>query len=265
MKLFLIWALSILTTLGVVFYQKITGPTYPQKHKIEGVTFKLPRSASQSESCKISIPSVNYITNAKLIWKYYPGEYLFDTIPMSLQDGQWTCTLPAQPPAGKLQYYVNLYNNDSLLFSTEKNPAIIRFKGDVPKGALIPHVLFMFIASLFSVVALFMVVFKIGNYTLLARLTVISLLVGGLIFGPIVQKYAFGAYWTGFPFGFDLTDNKTLLVFLIWLIPIFSKSTEWRKRWIIIASISMLIINSIPHSTMGSELNRNSGKVETGR
>ena len=34
---------------------------------------------------------------------------------------------------------------------------------------------------------------------------------GGMILGPIVQKYAFGAYWTGIPFGHDLTDAKNLV------------------------------------------------------
>ncbi len=37
------------------------------------------------------------------------------------------------------------------------------------------------------------------------------LLVGGMILGPVVQKYAFGVFWTGVPWGWDLTDNKTLV------------------------------------------------------
>ena len=41
--------------------------------------------------------------------------------------------------------------------------------------------------------------------------------VGGLILGPAVQKYAFDAWWTGIPFGYDLTDNKTLIAMLGWL------------------------------------------------
>ena len=37
------------------------------------------------------------------------------------------------------------------------------------------------------------------------------LAVGGFILGPLVQNYAFGELWTGVPFGWDLTDNKTLI------------------------------------------------------
>ena len=40
--------------------------------------------------------------------------------------------------------------------------------------------------------------------------TVVLLFLGGIIMGPVIQKYAFGAFWTGWPFGHDLTDNKTL-------------------------------------------------------
>jgi hypothetical protein len=39
-----------------------------------------------------------------------------------------------------------------------------------------------------------------------------------MILGPVVQKFAFGEYWTGFPFGTDLTDNKTLIAFIGWII-----------------------------------------------
>ena len=81
------------------------------------------------------------------------------------------------------------------------------------------------------------------------------LLVGGLIFGPIVQKYAFGAYWTGWPFGHDLTDTKTGIAMIFWLIAL------WRGRnhakghiWMIIAALITLLIYLIPHSVLGSEL-----------
>ena len=42
--------------------------------------------------------------------------------------------------------------------------------------------------------------------------------IGGMILGPIVQKYAFGEYWTGFPYGGDFTDNKMLIMWLAWAI-----------------------------------------------
>jgi uncharacterized BrkB/YihY/UPF0761 family membrane protein len=83
----------------------------------------------------------------------------------------------------------------------------------------------------------------------------IFLILGGLIFGPIVQKFAFGAFWTGIPFGYDLTDNKTLIAFLFWLIPFFYRNKpETFSKFVIIAAIVTLIVFLIPHSLFGSEL-----------
>jgi hypothetical protein len=81
------------------------------------------------------------------------------------------------------------------------------------------------------------------------------LTIGGLILGPIVQNYAFGEYWTGIPFGFDLTDNKTLIAWLGWLVAIFMIFKSKRpKVWVLGAAIFTIAIFLIPHSLMGSEL-----------
>jgi hypothetical protein len=85
---------------------------------------------------------------------------------------------------------------------------------------------------------------------------VILFIVGGFIFGPIVQKLAFGAFWTGFPFGHDLTDNKVLFGLLIWLLALWRipGSPVNERWWVVAASISLLLIYLIPHSMLGSEL-----------
>ena len=53
------------------------------------------------------------------------------------------------------------------------------------------------------------------------------LVFGGFVLGPAVQKQAFGEWWSGVPYGWDLTDNKTLLAFLAWLPAIIPM---WRGR-----------------------------------
>jgi len=69
-----------------------------------------------------------------------------------------------------------------------------------------------------------------------------------------VQKYAFDAFWTGFPFGYDLTDNKALIAMLFWLAAWLASRTRDRRGWIILAALVMFIIFMIPHSLLGSEL-----------
>ena len=79
-----------------------------------------------------------------------------------------------------------------------------------------------------------------------------------MIFGPIMQKYAFGEFWTGVPFGIDLTDNKTLIAVIGWIIALIAiKKSSNPKGWIIFASVLMFIIYLIPHSVLGSELDYN--------
>ena len=82
------------------------------------------------------------------------------------------------------------------------------------------------------------------------------LLVGGFMLGPLMQKYAFGEWWTGVPFGFDLTDNKTLIAVAFWMF------AAWRVRAgsparaeVILAALVTLVVFAIPHSVWGTEIN----------
>ena len=90
------------------------------------------------------------------------------------------------------------------------------------------------------------------------------LLIGGMIFGPITQNFAFGDYWTGVPYGWDLTDNKTLFAFVVWIIAMFGNRKTDRPWLALLAAIFVLIIFSIPHSLYGSELDHTTGKVIQG-
>jgi cbb3-type cytochrome oxidase subunit 1 len=76
--------------------------------------------------------------------------------------------------------------------------------------------------------------------------------IGGFILGPLVQKLSFGVFWTGFPLGLDLTDNKTLIAFIGWLAALIA---GWRGKpargWVLGASILMLVVYFIPHSLLG--------------
>ncbi len=81
------------------------------------------------------------------------------------------------------------------------------------------------------------------------------LVVGGLFLGPLVQKFAFGAYWTGWPYGTDLTDNKTLIAFLAWLPATIAAVRGLRTRLaVVLGWIVMMGVFLIPHSMRGSEL-----------
>jgi ABC-type uncharacterized transport system permease subunit len=88
-----------------------------------------------------------------------------------------------------------------------------------------------------------------------------SLTIGGFGLGMLVQHYAFGPYWTGIPFGWDMTDNKTLVAFLAWLVAVIAvwnkgkiMQQPGRKWFVLAAAVITLLAYLIPHSVMGSEL-----------
>ena len=66
-------------------------------------------------------------------------------------------------------------------------------------------------------------------------------------------------WWTGFPAGHDLTDNKTIIMWIVWVVAalaIAGAETRLRRVRAITcgAAIVMLAVFMIPHSVQGSEL-----------
>lgn len=270
--------LAVLLTMFFAVFQRMSGPTYPKTGKVEvnGQTFryKLPRSGTTGKETIVKFPNVLDNTSgastqvasqgAFLFYRQYPfvegEEYI--KVPMSWQDGDWTASLPSRPQAGKWAYYLQV--EGKTYFADQ--PLLIRYKGDVPAGILIPHILLMFLAMFFAVMAGLTAAFNNPAYRQYALLTLASLLLGGFVFGCLVQHHAFGVYWSGFPVGGDFTDNKTLIAvvaFLVaWGIMAFRKKARWA---VLVASIVMLVTFCIPHSANGSELNPETGRVESAR
>jgi hypothetical protein len=172
--------------------------------------------------------------------------------------------VPQQPAAGKLQYFVEITDSNGTKTYFKDTPVVIRFKGGVPAFILIPHILCMFIAMLLSTLAGLMSVIKFPLYKKYAIWTLVLFTIGGMILGPIVQLDAFGDLWTGIPFGWDLTDNKTLIAFIFWILAVYMNRKEDRPLYVALAAFVLLLVFSIPHSMFGSELDYTSGKVTQG-
>lgn len=265
MKKSLIWLTAVVITLGTAVYQRLTGPTHPQSYKVDLagqiVRINLPTSHGGASDQKIKIPSI--VKKGFITYRRFPTPDLWDTIIMQPEGEYLTGYLPSQPPAGKLEYYVFIRPVSENILVND-HPVIIRFKGNVPGYVLIPHILIIFAAMMFSTVTGFYAAFGYSSYKLFAWITLILLVTGGLVFGPVIQKFAFGDFWTGFPFGKDLTDNKILFAFLMWLIAALANLKKQRRGWVVAAAVVYLVINLIPHSLLGSELDYETGKVMTG-
>lgn len=261
MKKSLFWLLAIIITLALSVYQRMTGPTYPKKVMVElnGESYKvkLPRSGVQHDET-VTLKAVPQTTKAQVHYRCYPTSDEYTTADFAWKDGEWQAALPAQPVGGKLQYYITVGDKDYLA----DEPVVIRFRQDVPAGILIPHILLMFAAMLFAVYTMLLVVSK-KEYRKWLKITVATLFVGGFIFGPLVQHAAFGPWWTGFPYGTDLTDNKTLLSFLFFLAALVTLRWKYNKWVVCLAVLFMIVIFSIPHSAYGSEYDYSTQQLST--
>jgi hypothetical protein len=77
----------------------------------------------------------------------------------------------------------------------------------------------------------------------------------------MVQKHAFGVWWSGIPFGYDWTDNKVLVSLLAWGIALFANRGGRRSRAsIYVAGVVTLLVYFIPHSIFGSEFDYRTNK-----
>ncbi|MBN1895796.1 hypothetical protein JW906_14995 [bacterium] len=266
MKKTFIWILSVLITLAVSSHQRRSGPTYPKRlildHQGTEIPFTLPRSHSSSRPCpiRLDLPEPLY---GKLIYRQYPTEMPWDTLDFTRSGGTLTADLPPQPPAGKIEYQVQVFNGDDVLLIPEAERTIIRFKGDVPAWLLIPHIVFIFAAMLLSSATGLMALAGSCGLRKWTGLTLALFVLGGLVLGPLVQKFAFGAFWSGWPVGRDLTDNKVLISSLFWLLAWIANRKKPRRWPVILAAIVMLAVFLIPHSKNGSELDYRTGRVET--
>ncbi len=267
-KKIIFWTLSVLITLFTAYYQRTTGPTYPKNFRvfIDSTEFEysLPRSQNGYKDCAVKINLADPLVTGKVIYRRYPTADPWDTLDFNREAESLIAWLPKQQAAGKLEYKVELNRNGDILDIENNEVVTIRFKDNVPAYALIPHIIFIFAAMLLSTLAAFFALGNIPSYRFYTGLTLVMFLLGGMIFGPIVQKFAFNEYWTGFPYGKDLTDNKALIGFIAWIIAWIGNRKKERKYLVILAAVVVLVISYIPHSARGSELDYNSGAIKTG-
>jgi hypothetical protein len=258
MKKPLFWFLAVAMTLASAVYQRMTGPTHPARVTavVEGRTmsFRLPRSAETKADAavelKVPAPAEGYLEYMR-----YKTDEPWVRESLSRKNGTLVGFLPRQPAAGKLVYKVHIVAGSRDMELNEGKPLVIRFKDPVPFWLLIVHVIVMFSGMLFGTAAGLAALDKTRSPGRFVFWAVALVFVGGFILGPLVQKYAFGMFWSGFPVGTDLTDNKTLFLFLLWVLALVATRKGKPARPVVIAAAAAtLVIYLIPHSVFGSEL-----------
>lgn len=248
----LFWILAFAITIISAVYQRVTGPTWPLSGKVmldgNEISYKLERSYETTGDYTIRINTNDPMVTGVLFWKKFNSSDEYSDIPMN-GNKILRADLPVQRRLEKLDYYISLSkHNSTVIIPNEKN-VTLRFKDPVPIWILIPHIFAMFFAMLLSTRTGLEFFNKEPNLEKLSLWTIIILFIGGFSLGFAMNGFAFGEVWGGWPFGNDVTDNKTQFAFLVWLIAFFLiRKNKNPKLAALIAAIIMLVVYMIPHS-----------------
>ncbi len=274
----LLWALAVLITLACFTYQDKTGPTYPLEGELQTqqglLQYKFLRSETIGTDLKIMLLNpVPEGVSGHVQYRRFKSDDDWSTMPIEAGEFDFTrrgrtesvegmgAMLPSlQERAGKYEYFVYIDDGEGQPVSvTGDKPIYARYKAEVPTWVLILHILAIFASMAIAIRTLLEAIFD-GNYKWMLWATIISLLIGGFVLGPLVQWYAFGVWWSGVPFGYDWTDNKVLVELVFWLLAAFLNRGPRRNRWsVYLAGIVTLVVYFIPHSLFGSEYDYRSG------
>lgn len=265
----LLWILAFLLTAASAVYQRMTGPTYPIRgHATVAdaeVRYRLLRSHQGEGAAEVKFSVPNERFTGVMEWRRFRSHDDWTTQPLAYKVADTRkgpqptliARIPHQPMAGKIMYRITLTGPDGRAVALTEEPVIIRFVGGVPEWILIAHIITIFGGMLCSMRTGLEALRRKPRFGGLIIVTLFGLIVGGLILGPVVQKFAFGAFWTGWPFGHDLTDNKTAVAVLAWVLAFWRTRQNERKPgrgWVLGATLVTLAVWLIPHSTWGSEL-----------
>jgi len=205
------------------------------------------------------------------------GEGEYNSLPMISKPENpqiYSATIPSQPKGERGYYYIkvkdNLGNEVTLPQEVETKcpPFMIKFKGKVFPLILVLHIFSMSAAMFFSWMA-FLYAWEIlkgrkflNQLGFSSLMALIFVFLGGFPLGFSVAYQTFGQAWGGIPYGWDVTDNKTLIILIFWLVVVWLlKGTIFKKDenrnfaspkkvaiWTIIFFILTVLIYLIPHS-----------------
>jgi hypothetical protein len=281
MKLWRVAVAFLFTVLLLVFARKTTMVRSVEK-AVEGNGILIEhKTVPKQVGDEIPVISAK-VEGATLVKLFYrigkDGEY--QAVEMDLEPGAqnvFAASLPLRPKGIKAWYYLEAVSQEEGgtrevtlpdRSSPDFSPILLRYEGEVPPYVVFPHVLCIFGAIFFAGIGLLSAIdVRRGKGSLRQSvkfpvITFVLLFLGFLPFGIAMNYFAFGATWEAFPFGWDVTDNKSQIMLLFWLFTLLSVKGTLRGRdesknlvsgrgysaLVLISFIVTLLIIAVPHS-----------------
>ncbi len=270
----LLWVAAVVATVACLAFQNRTGPTYPLAGTFDTARGKVDFTFLRSQEIGSGLPillkePVPAGVTGKVRYRRFKSHDAWSEAPMA--PGTFRLArrgtveevkgvgveLPSLPErAGKYEYLVLVDDGAGERSVTGDRPVYARYKAPVPRPVLLVHILVVFVSMTLALRA-GLAALTGGPVRGLVVATIVSLVLGAFVLGPIVQKYAFGVWWSGVPFGYDWTDNKVLVELVAWVGAAFvvarARSARAGRAAVVGATAVTLAVYFIPHSIFGSE------------
>ena len=275
MKKSRIWIAIFLTVLVVVCARRF-GPNKPYEVEVqstEGVVLshRAERSHTGEGPAVIRLKAMLNGQDANLLKVTLEGRIKGETEWQTLApartedrgedfDKAYIFDVPHQPVTTRYFYRFLAQVGEGAPFMLARDngdPMMVKFKGPVPGWILIPHVAAMFggffllIWSALIALSLALSGEPTDKAAPMALWSWIVLFVGGVPLGFAMNYYAFDVIWEAWPFGGDVTDNKTQIALLFWGIACIALSKGKGKKAGLFAAFAALVTLAtylIPHS-----------------
>lgn len=181
----------------------------------------------------------------------------------------WAATLPGREKGERTYYFLTaedagghrvvLPGEATETWSTEYDYFKLRAEGKASRWALIVHIYLMLVAILLFVHALYYALDVLDGGDRVSALVrtvyaaVIAFFITGFPIGWMIEKQVLGNYWEGIPFGWDITDSKTLFILIFWLIPVILRlrkrsSDKGFALWVVAGTLFTIVLFLLPHS-----------------
>jgi hypothetical protein len=178
-----------------------------------------------------------------LLYKIGEGGYSSSPMISKPENPQtYSAKISSQPKGERVYYYIKVRDNSGNEITlpekveTKSSPFMIKFKGKASPLILVLHIFSMFAGMFFSWMAFFYAweVMKgrkfLNQLGLSSLMALIFIFLGGFPLSFSVAYQTFGQAWGGIPFGWDITDNKTLIILIFWLVIVWLlKGTIFKK------------------------------------